>query len=114
MEQEKTKEKKTKESKPSGKWQWVKNWVWKYGGSLLMDEKEDGSALSLGRVAFWATFLPALWMWAPIGLAGSVEIPSSMVTVLLSTLGYNLGTKGVHVFRKKPDPLSKDGDVPCP
>ena len=80
-------------SQTKGLWPNVKAWCWKYLGTLFMDEKNGGQAVSLGRVSFLLVLGLALWMWSP--LEGSLEIPDTMSTTLLTLMGYNLGTKGL-------------------
>lgn len=55
------------------------NW---YG--LIAERK----ALSLGRVSYWITFGITIHFW----LAG-IAVPTSLMTVFLSLLSYNLGKK---------------------
>lgn len=80
-------------SQTSERWPEVKHWVWKYLGNLIMDSKNGGQALSMGRLSFWAVLGLALYMWSPLG--GSGDIPATMGTTLMTLMGYNLGTKGL-------------------
>lgn len=85
-------------SPTGGRWAKVKHWCWKYIGTLFMDSKNGGQAMSLGRVSFLLVLCLALWMWSPLG--GSLEIPETMSTALLTLMGYNLGSKGVHTVKE--------------
>ena len=96
---EETKEEPKKESKKARKfWADLKAWVWKYGGSLIMEPKGDQLALSLGRISFLCVFGLAMWMWSPLG-SGSTEVPADMFTFMITILGYILGGKGVDALK---------------
>lgn len=76
--------------------------------------KENGS-YSLGRTSFWIIFIIFItyllagltgyihnifWITEVNNYAGMVEIPDSLVQMLLILLGYNLGKKAVFAFEK--------------
>lgn len=56
---------------------------------------EDGKNLSLGRLAFWITFIILITYWLYIYPFVNKDVPESLTTAFISALGYNLGKKFV-------------------
>jgi hypothetical protein len=56
---------------------------------------ENSVKFSLGRLLLVCLFVAAMIMWST-----GRDIPSTMLTVLLTFIGYNFGTKAVTAFEK--------------
>lgn len=81
----------------------VKQGIWKYFGTLIMDRdtKNGGQAkVSLGRLFLTILLIVAVLIWTGVvtGKDGQPELPSTMVTVLMSLMVYVLGSKGVGAY----------------
>jgi len=79
--------------KPS--WMEVKLKLIQLLGGLFMERDESLGELgtyvvSLGKLAFWCVFVPALYIWLPGG-----EITSNHLTTLLTLLAYNFSKKAI-------------------
>jgi small neutral amino acid transporter SnatA (MarC family) len=72
--------------------------IFKYFGSLLMEEKKNKTAISLGRFSFLVIFALALYIWAPFGKE-SLSIPEDMMQLLMVLAGYNFGSKGIELLK---------------
>jgi hypothetical protein len=69
----------------------IKSLLFKLLGALVMEKERDGSAkVSLGRVILIVVFGLAVWRWCQ-----GVEIQQTMLTVLMSSMGYVLGSKAI-------------------
>lgn len=67
--------------------------IW-YG--LFYEKTPEGNKkFSLGRLLLMVLFGMSLVLWG-----GDKEIPQTMLTVLLTFVGYNFGTKAVSVIEK--------------
>ncbi len=66
-------------------------------GKGLFYEKThaDGKKFSLGRLLLISLFAMSMVIWW-----GSTNIPTTMLTILLTLIGYNFGTKAVTVIEK--------------
>jgi len=73
----------------TSKWSVVKDWVFKYVGTLFMDQKNGSYTMSLGRVLLTCLSGFAIYIWVHKG----TDVPSGMLTFLMSMAGYVLGTK---------------------
>ena len=79
-----------------GFWSAVKRWIWKYGGTLLMEQKDNGEyAMSLGRVALCVLLGQAMWKWAGATPEALVDLPAGMKETLFLLMAYNFGSKGI-------------------
>jgi hypothetical protein len=82
-------------------WSALKKWIWKYGGTLVMEQKDDGEyAMSLGRVALCVLLGQAMWQWAGTSPGAVVDLPAGMKETLFLLMAYNFGTKGISTARK--------------
>ena len=69
-------------------------------GIFCEKKLEGGYKFSLGRILLLIVFTVAVIMWV-----GVMEIPSTMLTVLLVLIGYNLGSKAltaIEMIKKDP------------
>jgi hypothetical protein len=94
-------------------WHNINHRIFQFIGGLLMERGEDGVwTMSLGRVAWWLAFIPALVIWIKSkgGLSEGIsnyDISPNHLTLLLTLAGYNLGKRvldtvaGVVVTGKK-------------
>jgi hypothetical protein len=77
-------------------WKSVKKWIWKYGGTLLMERKENGEyTMSLGRVALCVLLVQAMWKWSQATPEAVVDLPPGMKETLFFLMAYNFGSKGL-------------------
>jgi hypothetical protein len=90
-------------------------------GGLIMerDETTGKYVISLGRLAFWVTFIPAIYIWIYGGgkLIDGVDtrdIADNHLTVLTLLLGYNLGTKITNTIKILMGKGSSDFPPPYP
>jgi len=81
-------------------WKSIKKTMFAFLGGLIMEKKDGEWTTSIGRLAFWMTFLPAVYIWHKGG--GSLEagealkdISPNHLTTLLALAGYNMGTKAI-------------------
>ena len=80
-------------------WEKTKQKALQLLGGLLMEKNKDGIwTISLGRVSFWAVFVPALIIWiSGNGLLSDgislKDISPNHLTVLLTLAAYNFGKK---------------------
>jgi hypothetical protein len=82
-------------------WSAVKKWIWKYGGTLLMEQKDNGEyAMSLGRVALCVLLCQAMWKWAGTSPEAGVDLPAGMKETLFLLMAYNFGSKGISTAKK--------------
>lgn len=71
-------------------WSAFKDKALRFVGSLVMEKDADGMwAMSTGKVSWWISFLPAIYMW----MLTDVEIKDNHLTVILTLAGYNMGKK---------------------
>lgn len=75
----------------------LKHHSWKWIGSLFMDQKNGHQAMSLGRLAFVAMLLQAQWIWS--GFSDQTDLAPGQLTVLLSLLGYVIGSKAIDLVK---------------
>lgn len=86
-------------------WNLFKTKIIQLFGSLFMEKDAVGMwHLSLGRVSFWLTFIPALYIWINGGgvlIDGSVkDISPNHLTMLLTLTTYNFGKKVASVVNQ--------------
>ena len=82
-------------------WSAVKKWIWKYGGTLLMEQKDNGEyAMSLGRVALCVLLGQAMWKWAGTTPDTLVDLPPGMKETLFLLMAYNFGSKGISAAKE--------------
>lgn len=90
------------------KWNKLKSVMLTLFGGLLMTKHPDGIwSISLGRVAFWITLIPALMVWVQnIYLEGGVapnDISENHYQILFILTAYNLSKKIVGVVGNRKD-----------
>jgi hypothetical protein len=97
------------------KWEAFKRRMIQLVGGLVMEKNKDGEwVISIGRVAWWLAFTPAVYIWISSG--GSLEagealkdISPNHFNILVVLAGYNFGKKVTeaagNIFGKK----SEDG-----
>ena len=88
-------------------------------GGLIMerDETTGKYVISLGRLAFWITFIPAIYIWIYGGgkLVNGVDtrdIADNHFKVLVLLMGYNLGTKITNTIKVLLGKDSSDTSTP--
>lgn len=95
--------------------------VFQFVGGLLMEQREDGMwTMSLGRVAWWLAFIPALVIWIKSkgGLSDGIsnyDISPNHLTLLLTLAGYNFGKRIIDTVvsvRKTPKAPVAEEDGP--
>ncbi len=82
-------------------WEGLSEWVYKYLGALVMDEKDHRMVMSIGRVMLLVLFAALLWSWRHVLLAdGEIpsKLPPGMLECFYALLAYVLGGKGIKVF----------------
>lgn len=101
----------------AAKFDWKKFWTnfkdkfARYGGALVMEkDKKDQWVISIGRVSWWLTFLPALYIFiaafqasTDVKEAADVvarDITPNHLTILLALAGYNFGKRVVDAAGK--------------
>lgn len=84
------------------KWKSFKDKLLSLFGGLILEKKDDGKyIISLGRIAFWLSFVPALVIWwsgikysTGTGIIQTnqtlLDLPPSLSNFLLTITGYNL------------------------
>jgi len=65
----------------------------------------ERKSLSLGRVSYWITFAIIIHFW----MAG-IAVPTSLMTVFLSLLSYNLGKKVQEVVEGWVEKIGNNAD----
>ena len=65
---------------------------------IIMEHDDDGSwTISLGRLAFWACFVPAVLIWAQNVIQPDItklkDVTPNHLSLLMILLAYNLGKK---------------------
>ena len=94
-----------------GVWSSSKDKAVRYLGALVFEKDKTGEwVISIGRVSWWMTFLPALYIFiAAFQSTSNVTEAAEMVprditpnhlTVLLTLAGYNFGKKVAEVVTK--------------
>lgn len=88
------------------KWENFKSKLIQLCGGLIMEKDESTGkyVVSLGRLAFWITFLPAIYIWIYGGgkLINGVDtrdIADNHLKILIIIMGYNFGTKITNVVK---------------
>lgn len=84
-------------------------------GALLFEKKENKWTISVGRISWWLTFSPALYIWVDgMGKPGieSLDITEHHLTVLLLLAGYNFGKRVVDAVANKAAAKPQGGDGP--
>jgi len=80
----------------------LSDWIYKYVGSLVMEEKEGRMVMSIGRVLLLIVTCAMVWVWRRAVLdAEVVELPPGMLQVFYALLGYVLGGKAVKAIRMR-------------
>lgn len=94
-------------TKPSPKFTWdsFKEKVLQFFGGLIMEKKDGKYVISIGRVAWWMAFLPAVAIWISSG--GSLEagealkdISPNHFSILVVLAGYNFGKHATSAAEK--------------
>lgn len=74
-------------------------------GGLIMEKKDGDYVISIGRVAWWLAFVPAVAIWIASGGnldAGEAvkDISPNHFNMLMTLAGYNFGKKAVDLAGK--------------
>ena len=78
-----------------GKWPLIRDKIARLVGGLVMEKDEDGVfIISSGKLAFWATFIAAMFIWE----VKKTDIPDTMYKMLVVFTSYNLGKKVLPVI----------------
>jgi len=78
----------------------------RYIGALFMEKKDKKWTISVGRVSWWITFCPAVFIW--VKDLGVQDIADHHLTILLLLATYNMGKKIVEKFKQQPPPTGPE------
>jgi hypothetical protein len=104
------------------KWALVRRKTLQLLGGLIMEKNDEGLyVISIGRVAWWIAFLPAVGIW--IASRGTLDAGTALkdispnhYNILLVLAGYNMGKHLTNVannfISKKNNQASNDADGP--
>ena len=98
------------------RWALVRRKMLQLLGGLIMEKNEDGLyVISIGRVAWWMAFLPAIGIWISGGGklddGGALkDISPNHFNMLLVLAAYNMGKKMTDIVSKFVSPKEKTVD----
>jgi hypothetical protein len=107
------------------RWALTRRKILQLVGGLIMEKNDDGLyVISIGRVALWAAFLPAIgiWIYGKGGMDGGEavrDISPNHFNMLMTLIAYNMGKKITDIAkiafnRKDPEPSAVDKDADGP
>ena len=87
------------------KWDAFKHKAIQLFGGLIMEKNDEGAyVISVGRVAFWMAFLPAVGIWlsskGQLSAGEAIkDISPNHFNMLVILAGYNLGKKAIDTVK---------------
>lgn len=83
-------------------WLAIKGFLWKYLGTLIMEEQKNGQwAMSLGRVCFIAVLVQLFVLWHKSIDGAAVTIPPGLMETFYILTGYVFGSKAIQALNLK-------------